>query len=176
MVSLRGRRFLMQFWELMAEFGDEIPWLQGLDDLRYATNAAWFCEELARRTGQRHGVVTPYQFVDGDVARTYIGGILHFSRSPECFRDRRNAEAAERLAAEGASFISCLQVRPFYRGHEVGHTAMHNALKAIRGRHGAVWGVVAKPRLQRFYASLGAELLGSEENGDGLRIVAWPAL
>lgn len=173
-VSLRGRRFLIQFIELMAEFGSVIPWLDGMDEMRFATNGEWFRDELLRRTGQRDGNVTPYQFVDGDGARTYVGGILLFDQSPEILRDRRNCEIAERLASEGASFISCLQVRETRRSSGVGGKMMTRAVRAIQLRHGAVWGVVSDPLLLPWYAALGAQIPSTPNNKDGLWIVHWP--
>lgn len=173
-VSVRGRRFLVQFYEVMREFGREIPWLDGLDDLRYATNGEWFCDELARRTRQSDGTVTPYQFVDSDSARTFVGGILHFAKSPERFCDGRNIEVAERLQAEHASFISCLQVRPERRSHDVGKTMMLRSIAAIRAKHGAVWGVAPNIRLRDGYVTLGAQSCSPEENSDNLWIVHWP--
>lgn len=174
-VSVRGRRFVVQFYEVMREFGREIPWLDGLDDLRYAMNGEWFCDELARRTRQGSSTVTPYQFVDSDSARTFVGGILHFAKSPERFCDGRNIEIAERLASEQANFMSCLQIRPERRQHDVGREMMLRSVAAIRAKHGAVWGVTSNPRLRAWYESLGAQSLSPRENDDNLWILSWPA-
>ncbi len=174
-VSLRGRRFLIQFHELMTEFGGVIPWLDGLDELRFATNGAWFEDRLLRRLGQRNGFITPYQFVDGNEARTYVGGILFFGQSPEILRDPRNVEIAERITSEGTRFISCLQVREVRRSDGVGGTMMSRAVRAIQQEHGAVWGVVSDPRLLPWYASLGAKTPSPLDNKDRLWIVHWPS-
>lgn len=173
-VSLRGRRFLIQYSEIMTEFGRIIPWLDGLDDLRFATNGVWFLEELVRRLGQQDGMVTPYQFVDPDDAQTFVGGILHFDRSPEHLRDPRNAKIAEQLMDSGTSFISCLQVRKPRRGVGVGTHMGHRAINAILKYHGPVWGVVSDPRMTAWYTSLGASLPSPIDNKDGLWIVHWP--
>lgn len=174
-VSLRGRRFLIQFYEIMAEFGRVIPWLDGLDDIRFATNGEWFVDELKRRLGQQDGHVTPYQFLDPDDARTFAGGIFHFDRSPERFRDTRNARIAEHLIVEGANFISCLQVREPRRHSGVGNAMMERSIKAILNYHGSVWGVVSNPRLLKWYASLDATLQSPLDNRDNLWIVNWNA-
>lgn len=158
----------------MTEFGEEIPWLDGLDEMRFATNGEWFVEELLLRLGQRNGRVTPYQFVDVDDARTFVGGILHFDVSPERLRDPRNLELAERLA-ENASFISCVQVREIRRGQGAGTLMMRRAIDAILRHHGAVWGVVSNPRHLPWYASLGAELPSPLDNRDNLWIINWNA-
>ena len=171
--SLRGRRFLIQFYEVMREFGGEIPWLDGMNEMRFATNGAWFCEELQRRLGQREGTITPYQFVDEDDAGTFVGGILHFDHHPENLRDARNGEAVEHLMADGASYISCLQVRDPRRSAGVGTQMMQRAIDSILDRHGAVWGVVSDPQLIQWYRALGAELLSPLDNKDGFWIVNW---
>jgi hypothetical protein len=75
-VSLRGRRFLIQFNQIFSEFGAVIPWLDGMDEMKFATNGEWFRDDLLRRLGQRGGNVTPYHFVDNDTAGTFVGGIL----------------------------------------------------------------------------------------------------
>lgn len=172
-VSLRGRRFLIQFNEVMSEFGSVIPWLDGMDEMRFATNGEWFRDELLRRTGQREGNVTPYQFVDGNGARTYAGGILLFEKSPETLRDPRNREIEDRLAHEKSSFISCLQVRESRRDAGLGTKLMTRAVAAIRGNHGSTWGVVSDRRLLPWYASLGAQTPSPVENEDRLWIVSW---
>lgn len=172
-VSLRGRRFLIQFGEMMAEFGNVIPWLDGMNELRFATNGEWFRDELLRRLGQRDGNVTPYQFVDNGNTGTFVGGILRFDRSPERLLDSRNAEIAELLAANDASFISCLQVRGMRRDVRVGTDMMTRAVAAIRSTHGSAWGVVSDRRLLPWYASLGASTPSPIENKDGLWIVSW---
>lgn len=175
-VGLRGRRFVIQFAETMAEFGGVIPWLDGLNELRFATNGAWFADELQRRLGQRDSIITPYQFTDAKEGRTYIGGILHFSRSPEVFRDARNAQIAEQLNAEGASFISCLHMRQSLRAAGIGGVMMPRAIAAIRLQHAMFWGVVSDRRILPWYASLGALTPSPIENRDQLWIVLWPAL
>jgi hypothetical protein len=174
-VSLRGRRFLIQFYELMAEFGDEIPWLDGMNEMRFATNGEWFRDELLRRLGQRNGDITPYQFVDQDDAGTFVGGILHFEQSPECLRDIRNCEIVEELNSKGASYISCLQVRTPRRGVGAGKQMMRRAIDAILDHHGAVWGVVSDPKLIPLYESLGAERRSPIQNQDDLWVVGWPS-
>lgn len=174
-VILRGRRFLIQFYEIMAEFGGVIPWLDGLDEMRFVTNGEWFVDELLCRLGQRNGRVTPYQFVDANHARSFVGGILHFDVSPEHLRDCRNNGIVERLTADGASYISCLQVREPRRGTGVGNEMMRHAIQAILARHGSVWGVVSNPRLLPWYASLGANLESPLNNQDGLWVVQWNA-
>lgn len=172
-VSLRGRRFLIQYLEVMREFSKVIPWLDGMDELRFATDTEWFIAELMRRTHQKSGPITPYQFVAEEDGSPFIGGILKFSDAPENFRDPHHCEIAERLASEGSKFISCLQVREPRRGISVGKAMMQRAIHAIQSKHGSVWGVVSNPDLIKWYISLGAKLQSPLENEDRLWIVSW---
>ncbi len=172
-VKPRGRRFPIQFFEIMREFGDTIPWLRGLNELKYATDGEYFHDELMRKTKQNGAPIVPYQLTDSDDAHTYLGGIIYFPKSPETLTDPHNLETAERLADEGASFISCLQVRDVKRGTGNGRVIMERALRAIRHKHGSVWGVVSDQRLINWYKSLGAEILSPPENKDQLWIVHW---
>ena len=169
-----SREFLIQFEQIMREFGGVIPWLDDLDDLRYATNRVWFTGELSRRLGQRNGSVIPHQFVEENEAETYIGGFLLFGQSPENLRDRRNGKIAERLALEGARFISCLQVREPKRGIGVGKKMMARAIDVIREKSGGVWGVVSNPDLVSWYEALGGTILSPRNNDDNLWIIHFP--
>ncbi len=172
-VSLRGRRFAIQFHEIIGEFGSVIPWLDGLYRLGYATNSEYFRDEFLRSTRQEDGTITPFQFIETGRAGEFLGGVLHFGRSPEGFLDRRNCATQERLAACGVSYISCLQVRGDRRGVGVGREMFPRALYAILRKKGAIWGVVSNPRLLPWYKSLGAQCLSPLENLDNLWIVQW---
>lgn len=172
-VGLRGRRFLIQYYAILAEFGKEIPWLDGMDDLRFATNGEWFRAELMQRTQQLDAPITPYQFVDADAPRSFLGGILHFPRSPERLRDHRNITLAKQLEADGSSFISCLQVQNPVRGRGIGNTMMKRALGTLLRTKGPVWGVVSNPRLLPWYRSIGGHTPSPANNRDRLWIVHW---
>lgn len=172
-VGLRSRSFLMHFHVILAEFGKVIPWLEGMEELRFATNGEWFSEELLRRTGQHHGRITPYQFIDEDDARTFVGGILHFTVSPEQLSDRRNNAIVEKITEKGASYISCLQVREPRRTLGTGTSMMTRAIDAILRDHGSVWGVVSNHQLLPWYLSLGGKVLSPLENDDDLWVVMW---
>ncbi len=172
-VDLSGRDFLVQYFTIFAEFGGKIPWLDGLDEMRFATNPEWFRDELLRRLGQRDGQLTPYQFVAEDQPRTFQGGILHFDRHPEKFVDRANADVEERLSSQGYGYISCLQVRTPFRSAGVGTETFRRALTAILKAHGSVWGVVSDARLLQWYIKLGASVHSPPSNKDHLWIVSW---
>ncbi|MFA4845967.1 MAG: GNAT family N-acetyltransferase [Patescibacteria group bacterium] len=172
-VSLRGRRFLIQFGEIIREFGGVIPWLDGIENLGYATNGVYFRDQLLRRLGQEEEGVTAYQFVLSGSGRKFLGGLLQFQRTPERFKDSRNNDSVSRLVYRGSTFISCLQVRPTHRGDGVGDELMRRTLKTLLREKGSVWGVVSDPRLLSWYKTLGARILSPLENQDGLWIVHW---
>jgi len=171
--SLRGRRFLIQYYQIMEEFGRVIPWLAGLDDLKYATEGNWFRDELARQTGNRPEGVTAYQLVDEDPAKMFIGGLLHFEEMPELFRDQRHHQLAEQLKANGSSFVSCLQIRSALKQLGMGNELMQRAIKVILRDQGPFWGVASNPQLLPWYRSLGAQTPSPEHNRDNLWIVRW---
>ena len=172
--SLRGRTFLIQFIEIMREFGAEIPWLEPLQNVAYATNAVYVRDRLLRAFGcQDSSEVTPYQFVTSDESREYVGGIVHFAQTPEVFVDRENQGIAEHLAHEDFHYISCLQVRGVWRGQGQGSELMRRALAAILRTHPRVWGVASSFQLLPWYASFGGRIWSPRHNADNLWIVSW---
>lgn len=171
--SLSGRAFALQLGQVMAEFGDVIPWLDSLRGIEFATKGSYVRDRLLLDTGQEEGGITAYQFLDPDDGRTYVGGLLRFARSPERFVDRANCAAMELLAHERASFVSCLQVRDPRRGARVGDVMFGRAIAAMLRQHHGIWGVVSDPRLLPWYQRLGAEIMSSPDNLDDLWIVRW---
>jgi GNAT superfamily N-acetyltransferase len=155
------------------EFGQIIPWLEGLDDLRFVTNGETFRGKLLRQTGQEDGLITPYQFLDSANDQVFAGGVLHFAVSPERLTDPCHIAAVEKLTALGYSFISCLQVRAPFRCRGVGRQMTSRALQAIVREKGPVWGVISDARLIRFYRSLGAYIPSPVQNKDGLWIASF---
>lgn len=172
--SLQGRSFLLQFFQIMEEFGDEIPWLQPLKGISYTTNGVYFRDQVIKRLGLKDiEHVTAFQFVTPGREHEYIGGVMRFAAIPEVFRDRDNQDIQARLVCEGYHFISCLQVRERYQGQGHGRLLMKKALNTILGTHGRVWGVVSKPSLISWYQSLGATLHSPHQNDDKLWIISW---
>lgn len=171
--NIRSRAFLLQFFAIMEEFGHEIPWLDGMGELRFATNADHFCNEIAKRTNQGDKKITPYQFIEDGDARTFVGGMLHFPKSPEVFRDTLNSAASEHLTSAGASFISCLQVRQPHQHHAVGRRMFRRTLDTILQEKGSIWGVISDPRLRTWYQSFNGHIWSPDDNKDNLWIVSW---
>jgi len=172
-VGLTGRRFMIQFSEILREFGDEIPWLHGTRDLRFATNGRVFRDVFLRETEQFGGIVTPYQFVDNDAFGTLVGGVLHFDRSPEHFVDSRNIAIMETLMASGSNYLSCLQVRPYFQNRGIGQQMARRAAEVILRDRGCFWGVISHFELLPFYLNIGARLHSPRENQDNLWIISW---
>ncbi len=172
-VSLRGRRFLIQFSAIMEEFGGVIPWLASVRELSVVTSGTHFEKQLLERLRQPTGGITAYQFVGSDRSREFMGGLLHFKRTPERFEDHPNKELVEAFEEEGMGYISCLQVLPNWRGTGVGRDLMTRALNAILQERGAVWGVVSDPNLVHWYRSLGASILSPDDKADNFWIVVW---
>ncbi len=155
----------------LTEFGGVIPWLRGMDDLRYATNGAYVDAELHQRIGVQE--IVPFLLVTDDRARSLLGSVLTFSETPERLIDPRNIALVQNLEAGGARYISCLQIRSAHRGDGNGTALMLRAIRAILRDYGAVWGVVDNPDLLRWYRELGAETPSPLHNHDNLWIVTW---
>ncbi len=173
-VSLDSRSFVPQFFSIMDEFGDDIPWLDGLSEAGYLLDGNEFARQILRNTKQPDNGITPYQFVSDEFpGGLFIGGVVHFLESPENFRDPRQREIAERLADSGAGFFSCLQVRPPHRDRGVGSRMMLRSTETVLREMGPFWGVVSDLGMLSWYRSLGAQSLSPIENRDGLWIIYW---
>ncbi len=171
--EIGGRAFLLQFLEVMQEFGHLIPWLCKAESARFVTNGACFKEELCRAIGCAQDNIVPYQLVSSDRAREFVGGVIHFTVSPERFSDPTLASLCRNLSTRGAAYISCLQVRHVKRGvagH--GNEIVLRAINRILQTYPEVWGV-CEPRLVPWYASLGAKILNNGDNAERLAVVAW---
>ena len=171
--SLRGRAFLAQFFEVMAEFGHEIPWLQPLRGLQYSTNREYFRDQILHALSRDDEEVIPMQLVSPDPARVYVGGLIYFPHSPERFTDPCNRLIAGSLAEQNYHYVSCLQVRAGERAHGYGPQLFLRALKVIRASHGKFWGVISTLAHVRGYIGLGGRLESPLENNDNLWIISW---
>lgn len=171
---LRGRSFHIQFVEILQEFGDVIPWLDPLKNLRYVTNATHFRDVLLKGLKCNDpSDITPLQLLTSDRGNEYIGGIVHFTHSPEHFRDSRNQGIQEQLVSQGCQFISCLQIRGVMRGRGYGQQLMQRSLRSILTTYPKIWGVASDPNLLPWYQSFGGTVLSPLENKDDLWIIVW---
>ncbi len=172
--SLGGRTFLLQFHQIMGEFGNVIPWLAPLHDIAFYTNPKRFEDHLLLRLGcNDREDLTPIQFVTPDESHDYVGGMIRLTKSPEKFIDFRNIETQGLLAHQRYHFVSCLQLRKEYRGKGFTNTLVKNAFQSVLDTHKKVWGVVSDPLLIRWYISLGGILRSPMENKDHLWIISW---
>lgn len=170
--SMAGRGFLIQFLDIMQEFGETIPWLRPASSLRYVTNGAHFNREFSRLLGCEPSSVVPYQLTTREEAHEYLGGLLHFRSSPEDFRDPGNREIMWQLEREGASYITCLQVRDVKRGQGYGTELVRKAMCTVQKTHVRVW-AVCEQELSPWYEAAGATALNAPHNKDGLAIISW---
>jgi len=172
--GLDSREFLIQFWEILQEFGTEIPWLEGLKKLRYVGNSTRFRDMLLTglKMSDETGI-SPLQLVTSSEDREYVGGVLRFERAPEKFKDRKNLQIQEELEANGSQFLSCLQIRTDQRGGRHGPRLVKHTTDAMLARYGSFWAVVSDMRLIHWYESFGANLRSRLENQDGLWIISW---
>lgn len=172
-VSLRGGRFGIQLHEIVDQFKGVIPWIGRIDGLQFATNGAYVKDELHRRFEIGEDGIIAFQFVTDDRSREFVGGLLSFAQTPERLVDPRNLALVQKLEADGARYISCLQIRSAHRGDGNGTVLMLRAVHAILRDYGAVWGVVSNPELLRWYRELGAETPSPVDSHDNLWIVTW---
>lgn len=172
--TLTSRNFLIQLSEIEKEFGQEIPWFKGLHDLRYITNKNVFAEKVKELTGSaERDTIKPYLLVTNGKEREYIGGVLHFSQSPEKFLDSNNQVIQNQLESSGHSYVTCLQLREVFRNKLYGTELTSKALSTILQSYPRVWAVVSHPELLHWYQYFGAEIQNTIENEDRLVIITF---
>lgn len=170
--ALESRSFLIQFKDIQNEFGHEIPWLEGTEDLPYILNEKIFVQELVKGlVGESGEHMEAYLLHTDDIYKRYIGGLLHFKKCPENFQDSENRKIQEELTDAGVDYISCLQVRESFQKNGYGDLLFKEALKAIFNTKESVWGVVSHPELLPWYQRNGAKVLQDIDNKDQLAIV-----
>lgn len=170
--EISGRALLLQFQQIMIEFGSIIPWLQNVDLLHFVTSGQYFKRRLYEMIGCAQGSIAPYQLISSDAERNYIGGILHFTSNPESFLDPVLNKLMKELVLGGASYITCLQVREVKRGCGHGNDILLRSIKRILKKWTVVW-AVCEPNMVYWYKSFGATVLNEGKNDDNLAIIAW---
>lgn len=171
--DLRSRSFLIQFYEIIMEFGKEIPWLAPLINIGFSTDSIYFRDQILKKLGCEEEGIMPYQFIAPETGKYFVGGLLHFSKSPENFKSSVNRDIQEKLESEKAAYISCLQIRQPFRFSGNGKELMERTLRVILKEHGKVWGVVAHPELLSMYTGLGARVHSTLHNKDKLAVISW---
>lgn len=165
---------MLQFNQIIGEFGNVIPWLEPLQNIAFYTNAKHFEDRLLMglRCDNREDI-TPIQFVTSDESQEYVGGMIRFTKSPEKFTDFRNLEVQESLEQKGHNFVSCIQMRKEHRSKGYTNLLMKETLSNLLTTYKGVWGVVTDPLLLRWYISLGGILRSPMKNLDNLWIISW---
>jgi hypothetical protein len=169
---ISSRAFLLQFMQIMQEFGGIIPWLKELENVCFYTNVKYFTRELSRTLGFSKEMIIPYQFLTSGSEREFFGGLLHFTKSPEKFKDKKLAKIKFELELKGASYLTCLHVRDIKRGQKTGTEIMRRIVFRILEAHPCIWGVCERD-LVEWYVSLGASILNNGDNYDGLAVISW---
>ncbi|MDB5260659.1 MAG: hypothetical protein JWN37_890 [Candidatus Nomurabacteria bacterium] len=170
--DVSGRAFLLQFIQLMNEFGPVIPWLKPLNHLSFCTNGRHFEREIYRTIGCDPGTILPYQFLTSGMDREFFGGVLHFEQSPERFTDPDLKYMQSTLEATGASYITCLHVRNVKRGEGWGAEIVRRSVRKVLEVHPVLWGV-CEPELSAWYEKLGASVLNAGDNSEHLAVISW---
>jgi GNAT superfamily N-acetyltransferase len=160
----------------MTEFGDEIPWLAPLKPIAHATNPTYFREQLLRRLGcGASDEIDAFQLVTSHRSHEFVGGVLHFTHSPERFETDENRRIMNRLVSDGHSYLSCVQVRDAHRGQGHGRDLFRRALGTVLDKYDKAWAVVSDREMLRWYLSLGlgTRLHTSRDNAERLWIISW---
>lgn len=172
--SLSSRVFLLQFLQIMSEFGNEIPWLSALQNLEWASNPRYFEEFLLTHFNcDNSSAIIPYQFISSDRSKEYYGGIIYFEKTPETFIDPMNIRILEQLENQHYWFGSCLQVRALHRSQKHGPNIMKRTTALMRDRLNPFWGVLSNPRTLTWHLKSGARLLNSMPNKDNLYLITY---
>ncbi len=172
--SLKGRSFVIQFHEIIQEFGTCIPWLDPVRRLGFTTNGDCFRDQLLMAFGcDDESDIVPLQFVTSNRAREHVGGIMLFRQSPEQFADRTNIEASEVLRASGFPFLSCFQVRGELRNRGHGPDLAKRVFATLLKSHGKMQWVVTNPRMLQWYLAMGATLHSPLVNQDGCWLMSY---
>ncbi len=173
-VPISGRAFCIQFQEIVSEFGCYIPWLSPLARLPLSTSDKFFTEQLVEGLWLADdSEIVPYQLVKDSPSREFVGGVLHLRKAPEVFKDRRNQDISERLAAEDFDYLTCLQLREDSPSRTAGPVLIESAISTILSSGRKVWGVVSSRRHMQMYCHLGGKLLNDPDNDDRLYMVSF---
>ena len=168
--TLRSREFLIQMFAILQEFGAEIPWLQPCKDSMWYTNKNRFRDEILRSLGSEENQIHSFGILDNDTQ--YIGGILHFTVSPERFQDSKSIDTQRRLEAEGFSYLTCLQIRDKFQRRRIGSKVMLETFSTLQKTYPKIWAVVSHSELLPWYISLGFKVEQTTDTRDNLWIIS----
>ncbi len=167
---MTDRTFLLQMFAILREFGQEIPWLSSCEDAIWYTQQEAFRDRILWGLGMGSEQIHPLTLLDKD--HQYLGGILHFTNSPERFRDPKSVATQRRLENQGYSYLTCLQIRDRFQGRGLGRNLMLQTLSTIHQLHPKVWAVVSHNELVQWYISLGFTIEQTPDTKDGLWVIS----
>ncbi len=174
--SLKERTFVLQCNQVLQHFGKyDIPWLRDLHEAMYVTNPKQFVHKFRENMhATEQDRIVPYTLVSSDSDRTYLGGMWHFTKSPEVFASSELQEIHTDLESEEYAYMSCLHVRDMFRGKLYGTELFSKALQKITEEYPKAWGVVSEPELLRWYEYFGGEVQNCmSSNEDKLAVVTF---
>ena len=170
-LDLKDRSFLIQFGDIVSEFGHEIPRLKKIINLKYVTDKNVFEKEIFNLLGlESTEKIKPYILTTDDKREEYIWWILYFSKSPEKFEDPNNELIRKQLESEKYAYITCLQIRDNLRQNNYGTQILSKSGKDILEEFHNVRWVFSKQQLIQYYKYFGMEIVNNAQNKDGLFI------
>jgi len=174
--SLRERTFVLQCVEVLNAFGKyDIPWLRDLHELMYITNPKQFERKFKESMGiEMDDDVVPHTLVSSGSERNYVGGMWHFSKSPERFESASLKRICKDLETDLYAYMTCLHVRGILQGRRYGTELFSKVLQTIMKKYPNAWGVVSEPELLHWYQYFGGVVQNCmSDNAEGLAIVTF---
>jgi hypothetical protein len=172
--KVEDRTFLIQFWDIVSEFWNEIPWLKEIIDLKYITEWSIFKDEIFQTLWlDKTDSFTSYILTTNDRRKEYIWGLRTFSKSPEKFEDTNNEIVRKQLESADYAYITCLQIRDVLRWSNYWRELFAKALAQVLDRFEKVWWVVSHKELLPYYSYFGAKIENNIENKDNLTLITW---
>jgi len=170
--TIETRDFLIQFNDILGEFWREIPRLEKISNTKYITNVDAFKQQMFQLLElEPTAKITPYMLTTDDKNEEYIWGLLHFSSSPEKFKDKNNEIIKKQLASENYSYLTCLQIRDAFRGGNHGVELFSKSVeKILKEFHRFRW-VVSDEKLLPYYQYFGAEIINNMDNKDHAALI-----
>lgn len=174
--SIRERTFVLQCNQVVQAFGKyNIPWLKDLSELMYITNPKEFEIFFKESMGiEAYDHIIPYTLVSSNSERRYIGGMWHFTKSPEVFESEELENIRKDIEAEKYAYMTCLHVRDMFRGKLYGTELFSKALQTVLKDYPKAWGVVSESELLHWYEYFGGVVQNCiSGNSDKLAIVTF---
>lgn len=173
--QLEDRSFLIQFHDILGEFWHEIPWLQKIENLKYVTNADVFRQELIQGLWLDSSVkINSYILTTDDQREEYLWWLLHFSVSPEVFKDKNNETIRKQLeCTDTYSYVTCLQIRDVFRTGRYGVELFSKWMDNILREFPKIWWVISQEKLIPYYRYFGGKIVNTMQNKDWLAFITF---